>query len=308
MEKDFLYKNRSFSSCLNTAYEWFCDNFKTIIRVTWLPVLFYSIFAGLLLVSTLRDPRVQAFAENLPWLYLTLFILANIGVLVCGLWAWARFLSLLNGMTCKNNILRLLIFILCYIVIISIVGTLVVGGAFLLIRHMGVTPLTFITDNWLVCLVSIIILILLILPLIYSFMKYLFKTESNFLLDLHKTYPTGLRHLGFIFTTIFITSIITGIIAIVMSLPQTILMMAQIISAFGVLHGDPSGMPSYFIPLHGTTTAITTILLFYLSAYTMLVTMFMYGSIEKEEEERRSSLINNTEVEPTDNDNSFKTV
>lgn len=306
MEKDFLYKNRSFSSCLNTAYEWFCDNFKTIIRVTWLPVLLYSIFGGLLLIGALRDPRVQAFAQNSPGLFLALFILAGIGMLVCGLWAWARFLSLLNGMTCKNNILRMLIAFLCYTVIISIVGTLVVGGAFLLIRHLGVTPQLFITDNWLVCLVSIIIIILLILPLIYSFMKYMFKTESNFLLDLHKTYPTGLKHLGFIFITIFITSIIAGIIAIVISLPQVILMMAQIISAFGVLQGDPSGMPGYFIPLHGTTTAITSILLFYLSTYTMLVTMFMYGSIEKEEEERHSSLIN--EEEPTDNDNSFKTI
>ena len=124
MEKDFLYKNRSFSSCLNTAYEWFCDNFKTIIRVTWLPVLLYSIFGGLLLIGALRDPRVQAFAQNSPGLFLTLFILAGIGMLVCGLWAWARFLSLLNGMTCKTNILRMLIAFLCYTVIISIVGSI----------------------------------------------------------------------------------------------------------------------------------------------------------------------------------------
>ena len=306
MEKDYLYKNRSFSSCLHTAYEWFCDNFKTILRVTWLPVLLYSLFGGLLILCTLRDPRIQALADKSPSLFLTIFILADIGVLVCSLWAGARFLSLVNGMTCKKNIVRQLVLILCDIVIACIVGGIIIGVVWLLIRHYDVSPIVFLADNWLVCLIGFIVLLLLSLPLAYASARYLIKPEATYLPDLSKTYSIGLRHLGFIFITLFITSIITGIIGLVVFMPQTILTMAQTISAIGVQFGDPSGMPNYFIPLHGATTTITIALLFYLTAYTLLVIIFMYGSIEKEQEERRSSLI--SEAEPTDNDESINTL
>ena len=307
MEKDFLYKNRSFSSCLNTAYEWFCDNFRTIFRATWLPVLLYSIFGGFSIICTLRDARVEAFAEKSPGLFLTLFCLANIGVLVFSVWAWGRFFSLLNGMTCKKNIIRLLIILLCDIVIGCIIGAFIVGGVWLLTRHKEITPMAFIADNWLICLICFIVIMLLSLPFSYAGARYMMKTDATYLPDLPKTYPTGLRHLGFIFITTLITGIIIGIIGLVVFMPQTILMMAQIISALGVQFGDPSGMPSYFIPLHGVTTALTSALFFYLTVYTMLVTVFMYSSIEKEEEERHTNLISEEEEELTDNDKPFKT-
>ena len=287
MEKEFLYKNRSFSSCLNTAYEWFCDNFRTILRATWLPVLLYSIFGGLSILCTLRDARVEAFAEQSPGLFITLFSLANIGALVFSLWAWGRFFSLVNGMTCQKNIVRLLIIFLCDIVIGCIVGAFIVGGVWLLIRHNNITPIAFLADNWLICLLCFIVLVLLSLPLAYAGARYMMKTDATYLPDLPKTYPTGLRHLGFIFITTLITGIIIGIIGLVVFMPQSILMIAQIISAIGVQFGDPSGMPTYFIPLHGVTTALTSALFFYLTVYTMLVIVFMYGSIEKEQEERR---------------------
>jgi hypothetical protein len=305
MEKEFLYKNRSFSSCLNTAYVWFCDNFKTIVRVTWLPLLIYSIFAGLSLVCTLRDARIVEFAEQSPGLFLTIFIVASIGVLACYLWAWSRLLSLLNGLTGKKNILLLLILFLSDIVIGFIIGGILFGGSWLLFRHQGVTPAAFLLDNWLVCLIGFIVILLLTLPLAYASARYIMKPDTSYLLDLPKTYPTGLRHLGFIFITTLITGIITGIIAIVIALPQLILMTAQTISAFGVQQGDPSGMPGYFIPLHGATTAVTTILFFYLTVYMLLVSVFMYGSIEKEEEVRHATLI--SEEAPTDNEQQPKT-
>ena len=83
------------------------------------------------------------------------------------------------------------------------------------------------------------------------------------------------------------------------------LMTAQTISAFGVQQGDPSGMPGYFIPLHGATTAVTTILFFYLTVYMLLVSVFMYGSIENEEEVQHATLI--SEEAPTDNEQQPKT-
>lgn len=259
------------------------------MRTTWLPVLIYGIFAGLSTICTLRTARVEVFAEKSPGLFLTLFYLAAISMLIFFIWAWGRLFSLLNGMTCKKSIARMLISYLCIVAIGCIFGVFVIGAFWLLTRHNDVTPLEILKDNWLVCLICFIVFVLLALPLEYSFTQYMMKREANILPDLPKSYPTGLRHLGFIFITMLITGIITTIISIVITMPQTILVTAQTISAIGVLQGDPPGMPGYFIPLHGATTAITAIMFFYLSAFLLIVTVFMYGSIEKDEEEKISN-------------------
>lgn len=291
MEKEFFYKNRSFSSCLLSAYQLFNKNFRSILRVTWLPVLLNALFGGLFITLNVRHAKVQAFADAHTGIYLILYVFTILACIACTIWAWTRLLSLFNGWKRRKNALRLLFLFFCNVIITTIVLTVLFLPVIYAIYRKGVAPQMFLADNWLIILVLTIVGILLTTPLVYSSMHYLFCDEARYLKGLPKTYATGLRHLGFIIITLFLTGIITGIISLLISLPQIILSMAQTVSAIGVLQGDPDGMPGYFLALHGSTSAMTTFLLFYLSTFEFLVAIFMYGSIEKQREERRSSLI-----------------
>jgi hypothetical protein len=134
-----------------------------------------------------------------------------------------------------------------------------------------------------------LLFIFALLPLAYVIMRYLYDRKATFWRELPHTYATGLRHIGFIFLTTLLISIIVGVVAMVTSIPLCILHIANILSLSGVAMGDPSGLPSYFLPLLFITTFLVSILAWYLNIFETLTYLFMYGSIESQEEGRHQN-------------------
>lgn len=296
MEKEMIYKSRGFSSCINSAYHLMGDNMKSIIRSTWLPVLLVSLLSGMIAVLNIPSSDVFTFGITHFGLYVTLFIVGILGILACSIWLVSRLMSMLNDLPRRWNFKRVLLATL-YIILIDILVTIIITAAFYAgVRMTGGNPLLFLMDNWLVILAVAVIVLLALLPFCYIVMRYLYDKDARFWLDFSKSYKTGARHLGFIFITTLLTSIIVGVIIMVATIPLGILNIANLLSNLGQQMGDPATLPGYFLPLLFITTVLITMVLLYIYMFQMIVYLFIYGSIEKEEEERH-----HMETPPVDN-------
>ena len=58
MEKELIYKSRSFSSCILAAYKLLSENMKSIIRSTWLPVVLLGLFGGVCMALNVHNERI----------------------------------------------------------------------------------------------------------------------------------------------------------------------------------------------------------------------------------------------------------
>lgn len=287
MEKEMIYKSRGFSSCINSAYHLMGDNMKSIIRGTWLPALLVSLFSGIVATLYIPSDEILSFGLAHTGLYFTLFYGSVLGILICHVWLYSRLMSVLNDQPRLWNFKRVLLSILYAFLIGFLVGFVVVSAFYLGLRMTGGNPTKFLFDNWLVVLIVLILIILALLPFNYIIMRYLYDKDARFWGDLPKTYKTGLRHLGFIFITTLLTSIIVGLIVMVVSLPLNILNIANLLSYGGRQMGDPVTLPGYFLPLFFFTMFLVTIALLYVYMFQFIVYLFVYGSIEKSEEERK---------------------
>lgn len=287
MEKEMIYKSRGFSSCINSAYHLMSDNMKGIIRGTWLPALLMSLFSSIAVTLFIPNDETLTFGLANKGLYLTVFYVSLFCVLVCDIWLYSRLMSVLNDQPRRWNFTRVLLATIYMFLIGFLVGFVIVGAFYLALRKTGGNPSLFLFDNWLVVLIVLLLVTLALLPFNYIVMRYLYDKDASFWGDLPKTYKTGLRHLGFIFITTLLTSIIVGIIVLIASLPLNILNVANLLSYNGKMIGDPDTLPNYFLPLFFFTILLVSIVLLYVYMFQMVVYLFVYGSIEKSEEERK---------------------
>lgn len=295
MEKEMIYKSRGFSSCINSAYHLMSDNMKGIFRSTWLPALLVSLLAGIVVILYIPNEDVFAFALSNKGLYFTLLGVCLLGIVVCSIWLVSRLMSMLNGLPRGWNFKRVLLTTIYMAVIETLVAIVILAAFMLALRTTGGTPPKFIQDNWLVVLVVLVLVFLALLPFNYIVMRYLYDKDASFWGDLPKTYAKGLRHLGFIFITTLLTSIIVGVVAMVAYIPLGILNITNVLSIVGKQMGDPATLPGYFLPLFFFTTVLVVMVLQYIYMFPTVVYLFIYGSIEKGEEERR-----HMEVTPND--------
>ena len=298
MEKEYIYKIRSFSSCILAAYKLVSENAKAIFRCTWLPMLLYGISSGLYLTLNLRSSGITTFAEEHSYLYIILWTLSFLGMMASYVWASARLLSMLNGESRRWNVIRILLLGLCNLLVFVLFSAVVAGILYLWYRQTGGTLPEMLKDNWLIIGILCLVVTLLDLPFLYINTRYLFDREARFMPDLPKSYATGLRHLGLLFITALLLGLLLGMIFLITSLPFIVLVFANTMSTLGVLMGDPSGLPASFPLLHGGTFCLTAIIWGYLSLFTIIVWLFIYGSIEKQREERKTLI-------PTTHDTTF---
>ena len=295
MEKELIYKSRSFSSCILAAYKLLSENMKSIIRCTWLPVVLLGLFGGVCMALNVHNEQIIQAGIAHTGIYIAAVLCSSIAIIACSLWATSRLMSLFNEEPRRWNFVRILKLWLNAFVICLIVGGVLALLFVAAVKILKCSPMMFIVDNWLAVLALVVIIGLLLLPLNYICMRYLFDRKARFWKDLPKTYLTGLRHLSFIFLTALICGIIVGIIALIIYLPLMILLTANTMSTIGMISGDPSGIPGYFPLLIGATACVVILLVWYVSAFQFITYLFMYGSIEKQREERRNTAIIPTE-------------
>ncbi len=295
MEKELLYKSRSFSSCIKAAYQLMSKNMWNLIKATWLPVLLYAILLGALLLLNLPNEEVVAMGTAHFALYIGLLAAGLLGFIAAGIWAFSRLMSILNEEPRRWNFSRAVWLTLNSIVITGVITAVVIGLGKLVLPRLAHTAES---HFWLFLGVSVVLLALfcvLLLPFAYVYMKYMNEKGMRFWHDLTGNYRTGLRRVSFIFITLFISGLIVMILTVIVMLPYFTLTSAYYTSLMGYLMGDPSDLPGYFPVLYFITATAVHFLLWYVGAFMVIVIFFMYGSIEKRLEEQRDAHLEETE-------------
>ena len=117
-------------------------------------------------------------------------------------------------------------------------------------------------------------------PMVYSATQYAFVEGVKFIGVFGKSYGLGFRHLGFLFTLVCTVGLLLIVVCVFLCMPGCITFFANEINGLGVLEGDASGLPSYFIWLNALSSAIMSFILQYLAIWVLLTYLYAYGSIE----------------------------
>jgi len=284
MEKekdDILLKVRSSRGCISAGYRLYTGRFKHIFRYSWVAALIYALFCSVSGAMMIMVPTM------IP-------ITAAILIIVECLFASYGY-SVLKQHQTLGNILRPVkwfsidthIFIrtikcwLCVLVVYLIASVIIVGLGFVAFKYLALY-----TAIGCTALVLLAVLCLL-LPLTYITMRYILNDGIGFWKQFKIGYGVGMRRWGFIFIVVLVACIVEILLMLLLSLPATILSMANTQSMFGVAMGDPYALPSYMPAL----AAGTFLIIGFLQAYVMLSVLFpiyyMYGSIDAQEQEKQ---------------------
>lgn len=301
-------KIRSARATVAAGIRLYTDNFRRIFRATWLPALvcaLVSAFATKTIITAMSQIiqvagiQMLANAPSLPQQYLVqsgLTFLDAVFTVVLMSYVFSllashrlegaipyppRWWSLPDSHSLTRTVAS---------AIVWFVTQVVVGGIFGVFIYLGI----FRQSVTLLCLAFVILLIavLLLLPFVYSHMRYLTTRDTRFFDVLWSGYGQGLRHWGYIFTVLFVMMLLLTVALTVTMLPAFILIMANMKSQMGAAMGDPLDMPTYM----NWVSLIVFTLSGFIQVYVILAIHFpayyMAGSIEQQEIQRNEKAKN----------------
>lgn len=306
-----LYKNRSYRSVISAGFGLYFTQFRLFFKASWIMALIYAaVFAALGTLCAIKLPAItaeimkqtlvqhQLLAREIAEEYLItggIFIVLTLLYIVVEAFTFATVLNKLKehqdtdkmtvprkwfgvrtklmGRTLKGYLFSLLVIL---IPVLAIAGLI-----YVLLKYVALAPITLEVT----ALIATLFIVLLSFPLIYVAMKYILNKGGYFSV-FSKAYGTGLSHWGHIFTTCLIGGIIISILMGIFCLPAIVLTQANVMAQEGFLNGDPLGMPDYANLLTIVTFFLTGFVLVYLYMPLLLVCYYMYGSIERYEQEK----------------------
>lgn len=306
-----LYKNRSYRSVISAGFGLYFTQFRLFFKASWIMALIYAaVFAALGTLCAIKLPAItaeimkqtlvqhQLLTREIAEEYLItggIFIVLTLLYIVVEAFTFATVLNKLKehqdtdkmtvprrwfgvrtklmGCTLKGYLFSLLVIL---IPVLAIAGVI-----YVLLKYVALAPITLEVT----ALIATLFIVLLSFPLIYVAMKYILNKGGYFSV-FSKAYGTGLSHWGHIFTTCLIGGIIISILMGIFCLPAIVLTQANVMAQEGFLNGDPLGMPDYANLLTIVTFFLTGFVLVYLYMPLLLVCYYMYGSIERYEQEK----------------------
>ena len=284
MEKekdDILLKVRSSRGCISAGYRLYTGHFKHIFRYSWLAALIFALFCSVSGALMIMMPRLIPITAAVLLIMECLFASYGYSVLkqhqtLGSILRPAKWFSIDT-----HIFVRTIKCWLCVLVIYMIASVLIVGLGFVAFKYLALY-----TAIGCTALVTLVILCLL-LPLAYITMRYILNDGMGFWKQFKIGYGVGMLRWGFIFIVVLVACIVELLLMMLLSLPATILSMANTQSMFGVAMGDPYALPSYMPAL----AAGTFLIIGFLQAYVMLSVLFpiyyMYGSIDAQEQEKQ---------------------
>ena len=318
MEKtldDALMKVRSYRSTIAAGFRLYTSNFRKFFKVSWLTALLYALMCAC--VGTLNTQKMPELTTTLTaqimngmgisqetlmqyaTTVLALFILI-VAALVLDTIATATILSKLKEhqqtgyIGSVNKIFTLTIKLtwrtlkgVFFTVMTTLIPILLlaacIGGLVVLAPERAAHSLITITCMFIVVLV---IIGALILPLFHVIMKYVMDAPRSYFSTLFNEYLRAMRHWGYLFVVVFISTLVIGIASLFVSIPTLILSIAGQTAQAGQLMGDPLGMPAYMGVLTFATYLLISFLQFYITLPLLFHNYYIYGSIETQEQER----------------------
>lgn len=306
-----LYKNRSYRSVISAGFGLYFTQFRLFFKASWIMALIYAaVFAALGTLCAIKLPAItaeimkqtlvqhQLLTREIAEEYLItggIFIVLTLLYIVVEAFTFATVLNKLKehqdtdkmtvprkwfgvrtklmGRTLKGYLFSLLVILIPVLVIAGVI--------YVLLKYVALAPITLEVT----ALIATLFIVVLSFPLIYVAMKYILNKGGYFSV-FSKAYGTGLSHWGHIFTTCLIGGIIISILMGIFCLPAIVLTQANVMAQEGFLNGDPLGMPDYANLLTIVTFFLTGFVLVYLYMPLLLVCYYMYGSIERYEQEK----------------------
>ncbi|MDO4159723.1 MAG: hypothetical protein Q4D41_04635 [Prevotellaceae bacterium] len=279
-------KNRSYTACVSESFRIMSGNIKTIFFHTWLYALILSLaiafYASFITQLTFKGYDMA----------LSIGVLVSVIVMICAeVLYYARTMTLLNHQTFKKNNIRCAKIMCLYIGFSILIGIIYSILAFIL---LGDKPTISLDDPMLLVFPAISLVIMLVtLPYIYVFMKYLSEPETKLRKLVLRAYKIGFRHWGFIFAALFLAGLCAAVCGTIVSIPLLIVLSANTISVIGVRYlADPIGLPSYFPVLQFFVYFLTSFVYMYINIFILFTCNLIYGSIEAKEKERKEFLLN----------------
>ena len=284
MEKekdDILLKVRSSRGCISAGYKLFTGHFKHIFRYSWVAALVFALFCSVGGAMMIMLPRLMPITAAILIIVECLFASYGFSVLkqhqtFGSIPRPAKWFSIDT-----HIFIRTIKCWLCLFIIYLIASIIIVGLAFAAFKFLSLY-----TAIGCASLGTLIILCLL-LPLAYITMRYILNDGIGFWKQFRIGYGVGMRRWGFIFIVVLAATIVELLLMLVLSLPATILSLANTQSVLGVAMGDPYALPSYMPAL----AAGTFLIIGFLQAYVMMSVLFpiyyMYGSIDAQEQEKQ---------------------
>ena len=284
MEKekdDILLKVRSSRGCIGAGYRLYTGHFKHIFRYSWLAALIFALFCSVSGAFMIMMPRLMPITATILLIMECLFASYGYSVLkqhqtLGSILRPAKWFSIDTHIFVRT--------IKCWfwvLVIYILVAAIMVGIIYVAIKYLQLY-----TAIGAISLGGLVILCLL-LPLTYITMRYILNDGIGFWGQFKIGYGVGMRRWGFIFIVVLVACIVEVLLLMLLSLPATILSIANTQAMFGVAMGDPYALPSYMPAL----AAGTFLIIGFLQAYVMLSVLFpiyyMYGAIDAQEQEKQ---------------------
>ena len=291
-----LVKQRSYAACIKEGFRLVADNPWKLFRSTWPYLLFAAICLWIYYIIMASLQMVQG--APLTLLGIGLLVGSYVLLIVGMLFYSGRIMLLFRGIREKGRLERIGAFRqfgatsrcalrLLPLALMEFLLTLLFA---MLSPFAIVWALKQHTTTMLVCVAIGIIavgllLIIFFMPFMQSFYHALINDGKYW--ELLKTgYRHGFHFKGRILVTNILAFLLFSVACIVIALPLTIIMSANIFSNVGVLMGDPSGIPSYFPWLTAATYIISFFMLYFAGIFLYASNLFVYGSIEAQIEEQ----------------------
>ena len=286
MEKekdDILLKVRSSRGCIGAGYRLYTGHFKHIFRYSWVAALIFALFCSVSGAMMIMMPRMIPLTAAILIIVECLFASYGYSVLKQHQ-TFGNILRPTKWFSIDTHIfIRTIKCWLCMFVILLVVGIIIAGLSVIAVKYLDYSAYTAVGFFTL----GSLILIGLLLPLSYITMRYILNDGIGFWKQFKIGYGVGMRRWGFIFIVVLVAFIVELLLMMLLSLPATILSMANTQSMFGVAMGDPYALPSYMPAL----AAGTFLIIGFLQAYVMLSVLFpiyyMYGAIDAQEQEKQ---------------------
>lgn len=292
MKINELFKHRSVTSCMNEAYNLMTDNFKDLLKHTWMAVLPYAFLTALFVYLRTPNKPLHDWGEANPMLSFFFQSVVYVCLIVTALFMGAIIWKWITDKAFSHCLKRYTLVSVCSFAFIMIGGIIIslivmalgaVSG--LSFSSLGSGSVNSLGIAVLCSFMLIILIILLLLPLAYIFPRYMLL-EKGEKMKVWKSFKTGFRHCGAIFKMGFLGVLLIMVCNIILSIPMSIMTGAQIFSQLGALDGDPVGVPGYFAPLYIIVSTLALFIFDYIYNWLLISFIYLYGSIESDEKEK----------------------
>lgn len=284
---------RGISKCIQVSSDLFIDHLRLILSRTWQPALAVGLLTTLYVMTRLlwADGFTAATRLTVPSWSMALLL----PVLGATAWLYGCAVSLLSGeprRACIGRAVRLTL-LMAGVGLLTWVGSMAVAALVLYAMQLR-DGLTGLLIGAAVAGLTELVMLLLLLPTLYSGMRYLSRPGLKVGSVLGRPYRDGWRHWAFLFALVLVVVFMTAILFLLLMIPMTLTLSAYAASAQGVQMGDASGLPAYMPWLTAGVTCLCVTVWQWVGVWTFFVMYHAYGSIEATREAK--GLVRTTEI------------